>query len=230
MANVTPLRPDIDQRLRRWEPASFDTAKPAKPAAPNETQSAEAGSEPPAFKLPTADDVERIHNEAFESGQKAGFAAGYEEGTARVRMEAMQLNNLLGQLDSELGKFDQQVGEALTALALEIARQVVRRELKTQTDSIVDVVREALAQLPHQHAVLYLHPEDALLVRSHLAEAIQHGAHRIREDASVTRGGGRIEAAGTQIDATVETRWRRTLEALGIHDDLTPLVTPAERT
>ena len=35
------------------------------------------------------------------------------------------------------------------------------------------------------------------------------------EDASIARGGARIEAAGSQIDATVQTRWRRSMDNLG---------------
>lgn len=219
-ANVTPLRPDHESRCRRWEPATFDgptlqTLDPVAPAAPVE----------PEYHLPTADEIERMHIEAGEAGRKAGFEHGYEEGTARVRMEALQINTLLEHFETAVSEFDQQVGESLVRLALEVARQVVRRELKTQPHSLLDVVREAIAQLPHQHVNIHVHPDDAQLIRSHLADQVQHAGHRIREDASLARGGCRLEAAGTQIDATVETRWKRVVESLGLRDDFSA---PAE--
>jgi hypothetical protein len=34
------------------------------------------------------------------------------------------------------------------------------------------------------------------------------------EDPTISRGGVRIEAAGSQIDATVQTRWRRVMDNL----------------
>ena len=213
-ANVTPLRPDHEPRYRRWEPERFEdaTLRTAEPVVREPTPE-------PEVHLPTADEIERMHIEAAEVGRKAGFEHGYEEGTARVRMEALQINTLFEHLETAVSEFDQRVGESLVRLALEIARQVVRRELKTQPQSLLDVVREALAQLPHQHVSIHVHPDDAQLVRTHLADQVQHAGHRIREDASLARGGCRLDAAGTQVDATVETRWKRIVESLGLRDD-----------
>lgn len=213
-ANVTPLRPEPEPRYRRWEPASFEgpTLQRPDPVAP-------APPAQPEYHLPTAGEIERMHIEAAESGRKAGFEHGYEEGTARVRMEALRINTLLEHFETAVSQFDQQVGESLVRLALEIARKVLRRELKTQPHSLLDVVREALAQLPHQHVNIHVHPDDAQLLRTHLADQVLHAGHRIREDAGLTRGGCRLDAAGTQVDATVETRWRRVVESLGLRDD-----------
>lgn len=211
--NVTPLRPDREPRYLKWEPEAFRNSA-ASAAEPVVEQPAE-----PAVRLPTAEEIERIHIQAAEAGHKAGFEHGYEEGTARARMEALQLNTLLERLEQAISEFDQQVGESLVGLALEVARQVVRRELKTQPHCLLDVVREALGQLPHQHVSIHVHPDDAKLVRTHLADQVQHAGHRIREDASLARGGCRFEAAGTQLDATVETRWKRVVESLGVRDD-----------
>ena len=213
-ANVMPLRPDHEQRYRRWEPERFEDSTVRTPEPVLQAQAPE-----PEVRLPTADEIERIHIDAAEIGRKAGFEHGYEEGTARVRMEALQINTLLEHFETAVSEFDQQVGESLVRLALEIARQVVRRELKTQPHCLLDVVREALAQLPHQHVNIHVHPGDAQLVRTHLADQVQHAGHRIREDASLARGGCRLDAAGTQVDATVETRWKRVVESLGLRDD-----------
>jgi flagellar assembly protein FliH len=210
---------------RRWEPPSFDAprapesdpppAPEAEPesAAPPPAPLAPAPQEPPppTVRLPTAEDIERIHDAA----QKEGYAAGYEEGTARGRMEALRLNTLVECLDQALGNIDTEVAEELLALAIEIARQMVRRSLKQDRQVIVDIVKEALQQLPQNHALIHLHPEDATLVRHHLGEQLAHVGNRVIEDERVNPGGCRVEAAGSQIDATVQTRWRRILENLG---------------
>lgn len=191
---------------QRWELGSFEQKK-GGPGAPQRPSA--------AARLPTAEDIERIHGDAH----KQGFAAGYEEGTARARMEALRLHTLVEQLDGALGEFDQHVAEELLGLALEIARQVVRQTVAARPTAILDVVREALAQLPHQHATLYLHPEDASLVRSYLGDQLAHLGHRIYEEAALARGGLRMEAGGSHLDASVENRWKRVVEGIGAAGD-----------
>lgn len=217
--------------FERWELADF--APDAKPRAATKPPSAggatatakasakagaeapgQAGAEPP-IRLPTADELEQIRQEA----QRAGYAAGYEEGTARARMEALRLHTLVENFNHAFAEIDAQVSRELLALALEIAGQVVRQTLKVKPEVVLAVVREALAQLPHQHASIYLHPEDASLVRSYIGDQLTHGGHRILEEAGVARGGCRVEAAGSQVDASVELRWRRVLESLGMGSD-----------
>ena len=192
---------------QRWELASLGPAAARAPAAGTQAKS--------AAKLPTAEDIERIHRDAH----KQGYDAGYEEGTARARMEALRLHTLVEQLDGALMEFDQKVAEELLGLALDVARQVLRQAIAARPETILEVVREALQQLPHQHAALYLHPEDASLVRSYLGDQLAHAGHRLHEDPAMARGGVRVDAGGSHLDASVETRWRRVLESMGAAGD-----------
>lgn len=190
---------------QRWELGGLD-----QPKSQDGTPQKQAGA-----RLPTVEDIERIHRDAH----KQGYDAGYEEGTARARMEAMRLHTLVEQLDRALGEFDRQVAEELLALSLEIARQVVRQTIAARPTAILEVVREALLQLPHQHAALYLHPEDASLVRTYLGDQLAHAGHRIFEEAGVARGGLRLEAGGSHLDAGLATRWQRVVESMGTTGD-----------
>lgn len=223
---------------QRWDPPSFDDAPAVPvpehdPAAPAEADSGQV-SQPPTmpslpadFKLPTADDIERMHEEAHAAGHAEGYAAGhaagleagckagYADGKARVEAEAERLHGLADDLDQALGHLDTEVAEDLLALSIEIARQVLQHTLAAHPDGIVDTVRAALAQLPQAHAQIRLHPDDLALIREHLGEQLGHGGHRLIEDSGIARGGCRVEASGAQIDATMETRWRRVLESLG---------------
>ncbi|GAB4174387.1 MAG: flagellar assembly protein FliH [Rhodocyclaceae bacterium] len=195
---------------RKWEAASFTAEAPA--SARGKPEAAAPGRAPGAgIRLPTADEIEAIRAQAH----KQGYEAGYEEGTARARMEALRIHTLVENLERALCELDRQVADELLALAVELARQVVRQSVGLRPDAILSVVHEALAQLPHQQAVIYLNPQDAALVRAHLGETLAHAGHRVFEDEALTRGGCRVESAGSQIDATLETRWRRVLESIG---------------
>lgn len=199
---------------QRWELAAFDEAE-------RTSQTAEPVDAPPEIVLPTAEDIERIHSEAQEAGYAAGHSAGYEAGLAEARAQADQIAALGDNLRQQLQLLDQEVSESLLAVAIETARQVLRQSLKLRPELLLPVVREAIASLPlhHGHPALFLTPSDAALVRQHLGEQLSHNGWRILEDSSLTCGGCRIESGASEVDATLETRWRRVLEAIGTSAD-----------
>ena len=184
---------------------------------------------PPDFHLPTADEIERMHEEVraagFAEGREAGYAegleagraAGYTEGTAHAQEEAARLTSLADGLDQALHALDNEVAEEIMALAIEMARRMVKLTLAEHPETVLETVRSALLQLPQGHAQIHLHPDDMALVRQHLGEQLSHGGHRLQEDARLQRGECRIDGQGAQVDATLETRWRRVLESIG-HD------------
>lgn len=164
----------------------------------------------PVFRLPTAEDLEKLQQDAH----REGYAAGYEEGTARVRMEAMRLHSVIEQLEEALATLDTSIAREVLNLSVEIARNVVRQTIRVKPETVIAVVREAINQLPHQHTAIYLNPEDASVVRSHIGDQLTHAGHRIFEDVAIARGGCKVESGGSQIDATVPTRWGRIVESL----------------
>ena len=162
----------------------------------------------PGIILPTVEEIDALQQEAW----KEGYASGYEEGSARGRLEAAELNQLLQSMHTALSNLDQEVAEEIQALALEVARQVVRDTLKAQPESVIAVIREALTQVPQTGATVRVNPADAELVRQYLGEQFGSTGHRMREDDAVERGGCLVESEGGQIDAQITTRWRRVVE------------------
>lgn len=186
----------------RWELANFDAESPATAVRGQD-------AEPAAVDR---SELDRLRDEARQEGYQAGYAAGQ----AAARAEASRLAAAAASLEQAIAEFDQQVADELLALATEIARQVVREEITGRPDIIVKVVHEALAQLPHQHATIFLHPDDASLVRSYAGDALAHAGHRLLEDARLSPGDCILESGSSQTDATLATRWRRVVETLGI--------------
>jgi hypothetical protein len=92
------------------------------------------------FRLPTADQLEKLQQDAH----REGYAAGYEEGTARVRMEAMRLHSVIEQLDEALAALDNKVAQDVLRLGVEIARQVVRQAIAVKPEVVLSVVKEAI--------------------------------------------------------------------------------------
>lgn len=204
----------------RWELASIEATPVGQPAQQRSALDSAGRTAGQAVKLPTAQEIELIHQQAhdegFRKGKEDGFQAGLKAGQAEIRAEAERIAGSAAKLERALGGLEAAVADEVLALALEVAREVIRQELAAQPESLLAVVREALAQLPHLHAAIYLHPEDASLLRSYLGDQLAHAGHRIHEDPKLARGDCVIEAGGTQVDATVAMRWQRVLERLGL--------------
>lgn len=157
----------------------------------------------------------RGYDDGLAEGRVAGFAAGEASGTSVGQQAANQLLALAANLDKTVTEAEQEIASEVLALALEISRQILRQTVAVNSDVVLPVIREALAQLPQQHAAIHLHPDDVASVRKYAAEQFQHAGHRIHEDPQLQRGDVVIEANGAQVDATLATRWRRIVESLG---------------
>lgn len=172
----------------------------------------------------------------FEAGRKAGLADGFRQGfdagvthaQAGYREREVQAGKRLAErvhaLDQALRErfeeIEREAADAVVALALDVARQALRSTLAVRPESIVPVVQEALASLFGEsvRVHLYLNPGDAMLVREELGARLANMNCDIVADPSISAGGCRIETPRAGVDATLETRWRRTLAAIGHAD------------
>lgn len=221
--------------LRRWEVPEFkpppgSARKRAPPPPPPRPPPARPPEEAPT-RL-TVEQIEAVqkqaYDEAYAQGKKEGYAQGYHEGFQEgmqqgreegrkqgyaeqvgvLQQQAQTFEALLQTLTQPLQQLDARVEQALVKLALGVAAQLVRRELKTDPGQVVAVIREAIAALPlaAQHVQLHLHPEDAALVRQLLNLDQRHLEWEILEDPLITRGGCLVTTDVSRIDATVENR------------------------
>jgi len=159
---------------------------------------------PPA--LPTAEEIEAIQREAWEEGYRTGHAEGLAAGQAEIEAQAERWRMLVDSLARPLEAAEGELERALLELALALAKQLIRRELKTQPDEIIPVVREALGVLPMaaREVVVHLHPEDAALVRAAIHSP--GSSWRIEEDGTISRGGCVVVTSNSRVDATLERR------------------------
>jgi flagellar assembly protein FliH len=211
----------------RWELASFEEATNQSPtAAATSAKTAREAAVPPAPTF-SAEEIAQLREQARRDGHAEGHREGYEaglgEGRAKGEAEALALGRAAAEsLVAATARFEEQVAaldgalaEEVVALATEIAREVIRQSIAIKPETVVSVVREAIAQLPLQHASIHLHPEDSSLVRSYAGEQLSHAGHRVHDDPKLARGDVLVECGGSQLDATVATRWRRVLDRIG---------------
>jgi flagellar assembly protein FliH len=153
----------------------------------------------------------RAFDEAFAQGREAGLAKARQETQAQLdqlKSQVASLERTLGVLAQPLQQMDAEVEQQLAALALIIARQLVRRELQLDPAQVIAVIRETVALLPvaMRDVRVHLHPQDAAVVRERLATPASDRAWSILEDPVMTRGGCRVTTDTANIDARLETR------------------------
>ena len=225
---------------QRWEMASFGDERPstlARRAAEAAPDAAPAGASvpglPPGFSLPSVEELEAMReaarHEGFAQGLDEGRAAGHQEGHAqgyaegaaagqRAAVEELeQLRSMAASFADAVTQADETIAKDVLELALRLARGMVRTGFDVRPELILAVVRDAIDQLPvlQQPVVLALHPLDAELVRHGMADELSKGGWRIVENASIARGGCKVETATNQIDAQAAARWSRLTHALG---------------
>ena len=175
----------------------------------------EGSSWSPRREQPTVGKLQAIeqaaYEEAFAQGREAATEAVRKETDARLEQLNARVANLdviLSMLARPLADLDVQVEQQLATLAITIARQLIRRELRTDPGQIIAVIRETVALLPSaaRDVRLHLHPEDAALVRERLTAPAAERAWTIVEDPVLTRGGCVVKSESSTIDARLESR------------------------
>ncbi|MEE9422534.1 MAG: flagellar assembly protein FliH [Gammaproteobacteria bacterium] len=158
--------------------------------------------------LLTAGQMEALQDQARQEGFDQGLQEGRAAGAQLIKDQVTQLASLFQALQAPFAELDETVEEQLVQLSLIVARQLVRRELKTDPEQVIAVVREAMAALPvtSRELRLILHPDDIEMVRDALSMHEEAQNINIVSDPVQTRGGCRILTESSQIDATVESR------------------------
>jgi flagellar assembly protein FliH len=183
-----------------------------------ESETVELDDEP--TPILTVDEIEAMqkqaYDEAFAQGKMHGFQQGFDEGSKKgyednlhlLQSQAATMVSLLTSLSEPFKRLDDEVEKELVKLAIAIATQMIRREIKLDPGQIVAVVRESISVLPlaSQKISLKLHPEDAELVRSALALDEMSASWTLVEDPLITRGGCEVDTDISHVNATVEHR------------------------
>jgi flagellar assembly protein FliH len=163
-------------------------------------------------------ELERVREEAY----REGLDRGRNEARALSEQQRDALHALIADIDAQMQSFEQTLANEVLSMSLELAKLIVRHSVRVHPEIVLDVVKEAVANLPGiaEQTLIVLNPADAELFKQ-LAQgdaAFAALPWKIVEDAQMERGGCRLETPSTEIDATLETRWRRVIAALGRDD------------
>ncbi len=202
-----------------WQPGAFGDKPAPGPGAAPQPDGGRRSPAAPAQPPPPSPQAQ------LKAAREGGYHDGYRDGLAALEsfkqtysaQVSGQVGAVVQALQGQLDLLERDLAQRIAGVALEIARQVVRDELKSQPGHVVAVAHEALSALlvTARHVSLRLHPEDQALVASGAAEALAARGARLVADARITRGGCLVESDIGSIDAQVATRWQRAAATLG---------------
>jgi flagellar assembly protein FliH len=215
---LLPPAPEVEAQSQpaaaEEAPAEVVQAEEVEPAVPSYSEEA------------LQQQLEQARQEAYQQGLEQGQQQAAQEWQARMadyqnnlgRETAQRLSEVLHAAQTGLQGLQQQMAPDLLQLACDIARQVVRQELRCNPQALQPVVAEALDMLGAETkpALVRLNPEDFKNLEAHLRAALPNPKVEWLADPSVAAGGCMVESQGAHIDGSLERRWQRAVAALGL--------------
>lgn len=157
---------------------------------------------------PQAEDLDLLRQTAFDQGYMDGYKAGTDQAEEEVSSQFQTLSQLLQAVSKPLSDLDQQVLEYLAQLAGRIARQLVKRELRTDPDTIMALVRDTVAILngTSEKIRIHLHPNDAKVINNLMQSATEKNRWDIIEDPLVAHGDCKAGSLDSIVSGDIQTR------------------------
>ncbi|GGW73621.1 flagellar assembly protein FliH [Alteromonas halophila] len=166
------------------------------------------------------------HEEGQQQGYDEGYQKGLETGQNVADERAGQWQALLDTLHDPLSQVNLETREQLVKLAVSLAKSVIRTEVKSSEDVIMQALSEGMKVLPVNETQyrIQMHPDDIELVKNHLGdEDIAAKGWQFVESPAMARGGCDIATTQNAVDVSIERRSRDVLEKFlmdqGIRDD-----------
>jgi flagellar assembly protein FliH len=156
--------------------------------------------------------------QAWESGYAEGLVQAQREGAFLVQRLSALVAGAAQAHEESVRNMDEEV----LALVMALTREIVRREVATVPETILQVARAALDELSvTTSVVLRVHPDDQAIVQEQLpalglAPSVQVA---VVADEGIAPGGLLVESGAGRVDGTLDARLQR-IEALlqeGLH-------------
>lgn len=169
--------------------------------------------------------TEQGYQDGLQRGTQDGYAQGLvdgqKDGNTKAQQSAAQLGDIVQEANKVINNLEQEIGQAVVKLAINIAEQVLRNELQTKPDHILAIINEAIEKQDDKNNILRIHlnPTDLELVQKHWQDDTELDFKLLAND-EIQPGGCIIDTVLGSVDASLATRWQRIIGALGYQHEL----------
>ncbi|MEC6795955.1 MULTISPECIES: flagellar assembly protein FliH [Photobacterium] len=161
------------------------------------------------------------HSEGFSQGHAEGVTAGHAEGLAQGLQQGLEqaqaqidqqvalLTAVMDKFADPIAKVDTEVEQQLLLLVNGLTKALIRVEVKTNPQVLLNTLREVVATLPiAERAIkMHLHPDDVALVHASFDEAdLQQRQWSLIAEPSLQRGDLQLECGSSSVDYLIDDR------------------------
>ncbi|MEW6569723.1 MAG: FliH/SctL family protein [Nitrospirota bacterium] len=186
-----------------------DRGTPDKDITPYKMPILEKGAEEVSAKVKEQsinESTATIEREAYEKGFEVGEKAGYSVGEQKAAVLIETLGKIIESLVNFRESLTREIEPQLVCLSLSIARKIIRKELTTNPEEIVEITKEALTRLGRIGPItIKINPSLFDLFMKHKPELLAiHSDLFFDVDPSVSQNGtvavGSVEEIVTDVD------------------------------
>lgn len=165
--------------------------------------------------------------EVQEQAQKDGYEKGLEEGKAKayadfsnvLQEKAANFEKLLQELSSIRDTLAVVHEAQIVQLCFKIAKSMALHEISIQPELIRELIKDVIKDFQNEDKLqLHVSPEDHEFVDANLKEVVNKfnadAKIKVEADPKIQKGGCRVVANMSAVDATIETRMQKAWELL----------------
>ncbi|WP_241148781.1 FliH/SctL family protein [Photobacterium sanguinicancri] len=122
---------------------------------------------------------------------------------------------LAEQLATPLQQLDGEVENQMVAMVTSLAKELIRVEVQTNPQVILQTVREVIAELPMagRTITLQLHPDDLAIVRdAYNEDDLADRQWKLQAEPAMNRGDLHVQSGDSNVDFFMDDRIRQLLE------------------
>jgi flagellar assembly protein FliH len=180
-----------------------------RPSGSSTTQTREAGKSlvPESRVAEIQQEAEARSRAAYNQGLAAGETAAQQRAQQKLDPVLHGLNTMIAELASLRKRVRAEAEDDAVKLAIAVARRVLYRELATDPEAILGLVKAAFGKLNARETHrLRVSPADAAVVQEHRSKLQIPPGLEIVPDGSLTPGSAIFETSRGDLDASVETQ------------------------
>jgi flagellar assembly protein FliH len=153
-------------------------------------------------------DLEALRKEAQAQGYAEGHSKGLLQAQTETNRRLQTLDMLLNAMAKPYEDIDAQTVDTLVKLAGKIARCLVKRELRTEPETIIALVRDTVSILNGSAEKLnvFLNPDDAQLIQTITRTNSEKSRWKIIDDPLIPRGDCRVTSRDATVDGSLMAR------------------------
>lgn len=167
--------------------------------------------------------------------RQQGYAEGYSQCQVRATLDAeqriqdfmeqrgqeaaRQIAELIQTLERQLQQAEQTLANGVVDLACEVARQVLRRELRLDPKALLPAIQDGMSCLLDESKTIgiRLNPQTLTELEKDLKQQTGLRSVKLVADSQLDLSDCRLECEGQVVDASLASRWHRVIAQLGLN-------------